>query len=285
MALNPKPEKLSLIQEQALIDAAKLAYKANPRTRAQERTLERFTNQFGCLVFNLAKNQSPKGYESEQLVAVGFEGLFVALRRFEISQGYRFSTYALAWIYKKIQREHIAIHRCIKMTPHVYHDIGRILKAREHLAIRGLPETFEALQKLTKLTDYRMHGALESMTSVMSLDTSFNSQDASFSLYNVLESSHNAEEWDRAIDASIVQSAINELSPREQTILKMRTDMCTQIEIGELLGVSNRRVSQIEQRAYSRLAFKLRAAGLDKGRNPAVTKEGLRQNPFKVTTK
>lgn len=69
----------------------------------------------------------------DDLVQEGNLGLMTAVRRFDATQGYRFSTYAVQWIRKKIAEEVIRQQRCVTLPVTLLQLIRKVENAETEL--------------------------------------------------------------------------------------------------------------------------------------------------------
>jgi len=80
------------------------------------------------LVASVAKKYTNRGVPTEDLMQEGFVGLLKAIKRFDISKGFKFSTYAVWWIISAIEGC-VTASRSVKLPVHIKDHIDRVYKA------------------------------------------------------------------------------------------------------------------------------------------------------------
>lgn len=119
-------EEVELAQQvRAWLDSEK----PSPATiAAGQRARERLICCNLRMVISIAKKYQGRGIEMADLVQEGTLGLNTAVRRFNPAKGYRFSTYAYAWIRQSITRGIHDKSRTIRMPTHVWESLNTIRK-------------------------------------------------------------------------------------------------------------------------------------------------------------
>lgn len=224
------------------------------------------------LVVALSKRYRGAGVPFADLVQEGNVGLMRAVDKFDHRVGTRFSTYAAWWIRQSVAREVTRLGGTVRVP------FGMVEKRRRaHRVARRLsqalgrePATTEVAEELGIPVE-RVRRAVEATTSAISL-SSYASDDGDRAYEEILpdERVEAADEVlaDRQLEGT-ARSLLDELSPREQLILRKRFGLdggvegITLREIGEQLGLSRERIRQLEAVALQKLrnAFSRRQAG------------------------
>lgn len=71
--------------------------------------------------------------EIAELISLGSIGLMKAIEKWEPERGYRFTTYAYAWVRQVIEREIKKVDRMIRLPDHVFKDFFTVLKITDRL--------------------------------------------------------------------------------------------------------------------------------------------------------
>ena len=196
------------------------------------------------LVAAIANRYKNRGVEMDDLRQIGSIGLLKAIRRFDVSYGVCFSTYAVPLIAGEIKRflrddGIIGFSRSAKQ-----------LAAAVAAALEKEPDlSIEALSQRLQVTREELAVAAASATSVASLDESL--PDGSGTLFDRLGKDSEEENSVRKLS---LDDAIRTLSEREQLLIRLRyREERSQTEVGKHLGVSQVQVSRMEKKILSKL--------------------------------
>lgn len=214
-----------------------------------------------CLPFvmTIAFEYRRWGLPMEDIVQEGNIGLLKAAERFDPERGCRLATYAAYWIRAEI-REHVA--RCYRIV--------RLGSSKsERRALRIYRKTHERdPDVLAELSGLSKDRAAELLPLLMARDVSLErppTDDGITPLDRLASSEGSPEEAACAADerehlSRALQQVVEELSPRERSIVRQRwlTDSPATLEqLGVVFGVSKERVRQLEERAKKRMRARL----------------------------
>lgn len=202
------------------------------------------------LVRNAAQKFSFSGAEKEDLIQTGAVGLLKAIDNFDLSQGVRFSTYAVPMIIGEIRRflrddGPIKVSRGIKQTAY------RGYSAREELAAKlGREPTISELAEKCGVGAEEMAEAFCATAPPDSINREIYT-DSETELGDALCEKDDEE---RIINKIAVREILEKLEPKERQIIVMRyfKDK-TQAEIAKTIGVSQVQVSRIEKKVLCRI--------------------------------
>ncbi len=218
-------------------------------------------DQYIGLVHHAARevaHQIPKSLDLDDLVGAGTLGLVQALENFDPARGFAFSSFAVPRIRGAIIDE----IRSWDWVPRTARDRGRRMRRaaeqlRQHLGRE--PRADEMAEALgMDLDEYLRHSNDGRDPVMMSIDGGGSSgDDEGPHLAEVIAdpgAGADFERLEKAEDMAALAEAFESLSERDRTILTLSYfERLTLREIGEVLHVTESRVSQIRTRAIRRL--------------------------------
>lgn len=203
----------------------------------------------------------------EDLVQEGNIGLVRATKDFDISKGFRFTTYAMYWIKQAISRAILNHSHSIRIPAHIAEQLSKMKKAEKAFFDNFKREaTEEELAKELNLSVAKIKELKSIVKDPISIHTSLNDEDDG--TIEDLIADPNVEVPDQKMDNEFLANAINTLLPtldkREQEVIIARyglngVKVKTLDQLGAEYGISKERIRQIEQKALIKLRHPLRA--------------------------
>jgi RNA polymerase sporulation-specific sigma factor len=201
------------------------------------------------LVWSIVRRFQNRGHETEDLFQIGSIGLIKAINKFDTSFDVKFSTYAVPMIIGEIKRflrddGIIKVSRSLKETSNK----ARITKEVMTRELGREPTIGEMAQRLD-LSIEELVMAVEASYSPESLFNPVNDGDNSpLMLIDKLNDECNEDETD-IIDKIALKQILDTLKPREKQIIILRYfKEKTQVQIANMLGISQVQVSRIEKK-------------------------------------
>ncbi len=213
------------------------------------------------LVVSVAKVYSRSGVPLPDLIQEGNIGLIRAVDAYDPDKGFRFSTYAVAWIRQAITRAIERQGRAIRVPSYVIQAIRKLNKAgSSFLSLNGRDPTVEELCDLTRLPRDKVVRLLEASEALVSLDEGVG-DDGATSLLERLTFMGAPNPEDDALQREgleVLDQLMSWLSPQERMIVEKRFGLsdgstATLQEIGQQLNITRERVRQLESRALKKL--------------------------------
>ncbi len=219
-----------------------------------ERAADELVENNMGLVYSIVRRYANRRYEIEDLNQIGAIGLIKAVKKFDISFGVKFSTYAVPMITGEIKRflrddGAIKVSRSIKETA---------IKARraEELLRKRLDRnpTISEISEECGIEESEIAESFEATITPESLQGIYNegeNNDKGISLIEKIAADSGEE---KIVDRMFIEEVLKELSEREYTIIVMRYFRGkTQSDIAKVIGVSQVQVSRIEKKAIERI--------------------------------
>jgi RNA polymerase sigma factor for flagellar operon FliA len=234
-------------------------YKGEGDATARERLVVAYSPMVKFVAGRLGAGL-PSHVEDADLISYGLVGLIGAIERFEPERGIKFETFAMTRIRGAIIDE----LRSLDWVPRSVRSRAREIEAAqaklEH-ELQRAPTEAELASKLN-LTEEELQGALLEIanSSVYALDELWTVSDSSGDQVSLLDTiaDDGAADPQEALATTEVKDRLTEaiggLPEREQLVVALYYyENLTLREIGEVLGVTESRVSQLHTKAVMRL--------------------------------
>ena len=242
---------------------------SNWQKNKNNKSLDKLIKAYKKLVVSFAKKYFSYGLPQEDLIQEGMMGLMYGIEKFDISRGFRLSTYANWWI-KAMMQDYILknwsivksgstasqkilffsfnkVKKLINFDSLNTMDIEQVEKISKTLKMKTLD--IENLQTRLKMGDQSLNKTIsEDNASVELISLLKDSSPTQDDIFQNLNDTQLKQKW-------IFQS-INALNEREQFIINSRQlneKPKTLDEIGKQLKISKERVRQIESSSLKKL--------------------------------
>jgi RNA polymerase sigma factor FliA len=244
-------------------------YKSDGDRHARERLVVAYSPLVKYVAGRTAAGLPPHVEEAD-LISYGLSGLIAAIERFDPSREIKFETYAIMRIKGAIIDELRAMDWVPRSVRARAREVERANAKLEHTLQRA-PTDQELADELQVTVDELNESLLAiSHSSMVALDELWSTSDSSgdqVSLMDTLEDT-SAPDPARALDVGDLKDRIAEsiatLPEREKLVIALYYyENLTLREIGEVLGVTESRVSQLHTKAVLRLRSHMQADAFD----------------------
>jgi RNA polymerase primary sigma factor len=222
---------------------------------------ERMVNSNLRLVISVARKYQGQGLPLSDLIQEGMLGLIRAVEKFDWRKGFKFSTYGTLWIRQAIGRGLANSSRTVRLPVHIGARARKIADAERALAARlERAPTIEEIADEVELPVDEVADIRRADRIPASLDQGVG-EDGETPLGDLIAHEGPAPEEEVAMDVAdtALRKAVNGLPDAERDVLRLRFGLdrhepAAIAETSRTLGLSTRRVRELEDRALQRLA-------------------------------
>lgn len=219
------------------------------------------------LVVSLARHYQGCGLSYQDLIQEGNIGLIKAAEKFDVSKGFRFSTYASWWIKQALSRAIADQSRTIRIPVHMTENINKFKKTeRELLSQLNREPKIKEIADAMGISEKQAKEIQSYIVEPTSLDIQVGDDDDT-TIGSFIEDTHfvNPESaYIKESNGDVVNEVLDTLSDREANILRLRFGIggkkaMTLEEVGKEYGLTRERIRQIEAKALRKLRHPSRA--------------------------
>jgi len=213
------------------------------------------------LVVSVAKGHIGWGVPLPDLIQEGNIGLMQAVQKFDHRRGYKFSTYAVPWIWQAVNRAVNDQSRIVRLPGHLTSELTKLNRAKNTLAQKlGRQPTDKEIASESGLADKKIALLLKlSSGGPVSFEKPLGEEGGQLGDLIADQTVLQPEEQSTAsLLREKLSRTLESLTPRERRIIELRFGLDDEYsrtleEVGTELGLSKERIRQIEKEALAKL--------------------------------
>ena len=205
------------------------------------------------LVLSVMQRFSGRREDVDDLFQVGCIGLMKAIDNFNVELDVKFSTYAVPMIIGEIRR-YLRDNNTIRVSRSVRDLAYRALQVRERIMKEtGCEPPVEKIAEALDADKKAVAAAMEAIVEPVSLyEAAYNDGDDSVYVIDQIKDTEDSD--DNWVENLALRDAFKKLGEREKKIISMRFyHGKTQMEIAEMIGISQAQVSRLEKGALEKI--------------------------------
>ena len=218
------------------------------------------------LVISVSKRYTNKKIDFMDIVQEGNLGLIKAIKKFDYTKGYKFSTYATWWIQQSITRDIYDNYEAVRIPIHMKENISKIHKSCMSINdCLSYDEKIKEISKITSLDEKKIKKVFKIQRGCVNIDKLSGIDMGDEDIVDVIDKSGSKSPFSHVLvkdKIKIINSLIdNNLNEREAKIFRMRyleksadnNSIMTLEIIGYMLNITRERVRQILNNAQAKL--------------------------------
>ncbi len=223
-------------------------------------------------VVAVAKKYRNQGIPLSDLINEGNIGLMMAIKKFDVSMGFHFISYAVWWIRQAILKAICEKSRMIRLPLNRANELIQIERARKKIeAIIETVPSAEMISEESNIDVKTVKHLMDISKETISLETPvFDTPDSS-SLGDFITDKNSEtpqSHLEQVMLKNAINSVLNTLSDKEKDIIEIRYGLngntaLSLKEIGKRYNLTKERIRQIEKKALTRLRHSTRSTKLE----------------------
>jgi len=225
--------------------------------KGDKQALEDLIKDNSGLIYSIVKRFRYRGYELDDLYQIAVIGFIKSIKRFDTSFDVKLSTYAVPYILGEVKR-FIRDDGLVKVSRSMK-ELGIKIKDLQKLEMQknGRDLRVEEIAKKLGVSAGEVATAIDAFLPVESIaQTNYTNEEGSLNIEDTL--STKVDEANVIANRLSVRSLIDDLEGKEKDLIILRYYQGkTQMQVAEILGITQVQVSRIEKRILNSMRLKL----------------------------
>ncbi|MBN2736424.1 MAG: RNA polymerase sigma factor RpoD/SigA [Spirochaetales bacterium] len=219
-------------------------------------------------VVNVAKRYQNQGLPLMDLISEGNIGLINAIKKYDVTRGYHFISYAVWWIRQAILKAICEKSRMIKLPLNKANELVQIEKVKKELTKKnGQEPDVDDIARFLNMPVEQVTKLINISREIVSLETPVYVEKDSLLLKEYVQGDSYRTPDELMMEKSLkvdIKNILETLSPKEAEVIMDRFGLddrkpLSLKEIGQKFDLSKERIRQIEKKALKRLKHPSRA--------------------------
>ena len=222
-----------------------------------KQALEDLIQDNSGLIYSIVKRFKDRGYEIDDLYQIAVIGFIKSIKRFDTRFDVKLSTYAVPYILGEIKR-FIRDDGLVKVSRSTK-ELGIRIKELQKQEVQrsGTDLRLEEIAKKLQISVEEVAAAMDAFLPVESIyQNHYADENGKLNIIDTLATG--VDEPNLVTDRLSVRALIDELEEKEKKLIVLRYYQGkTQMQVAEILGITQVQVSRIEKRILSSMRMKL----------------------------
>lgn len=213
------------------------------------------------LIWSIVKRFNNRGYDLEDLYQIACIGFIKSIKKFDMNYEVKLSTYTVPYMIGEIKK-FIRDDGLVKVSRNIKELSVKIKELqKEYFYKKGKEIGIDQIAKELKISKEDVALAMESGSQVTSIENATYTNNKDGNCINIIETLKNEKNQEEMITNKLaVKQLLGSLKNREKEVILLRFYReKTQMQVANILGITQVQVSRIERKVLEKMRNKLEA--------------------------